>query len=96
MNRTELIEFIASFILIFRNLVVYAIVARVIISWFSMGRGRPTGKIGSLVYEATDPFIGLARRIPHRIGMLDLSPLIALLGVDLLGQFIANLIFKLV
>lgn len=96
MEKMQIIEFTAGFVKIFTELVFFAILARVLISWFSMGRGgRPSGRIGVFVFEATDPFINLARKLPHRVGMLDLSPIIAMFGINILGGLLANLIYKL-
>lgn len=96
MEKIQIIEFLVSFIRIFAELVFFAILARVLISWFSLGGGRPTGRFSSFIFEATDPFIRIARKIPHRIGMLDLSPIIAMFGVNILGNLLANLLYRLV
>lgn len=95
MDKVQIISFVANFITIFKNLVVYAIIGRVLLSWFSMGQMRHPGRFASFLYEVTDPFINLAKKIPHQIGMLDLSPLIALFAVDLLGQLLVVLLYKL-
>lgn len=96
MEKIQIIEFLVSFIRIFTELVFFAILARVLISWFSMAGGRPTGPIGAFIFEATDPFIKFARKIPHRIGMLDLSPIIAMFGVSILGNLLANVLYSLI
>lgn len=94
MDRVQIITFSANFITIFKNLISYAIIARILLSWFSP-MGAPRGRFSQLLYDITDPFLNLAKKIPHRIGMIDLSPLIALIGIDLLSYFIVNLLYKL-
>ncbi len=96
MEKIKIIEFVANFILVFKSLVVYAIIGRVIVSWVYMGRSVPTGGLVGFLNDVTSPFINLARKIPHKIGMIDLAPLIALLGVDLIGQLLASLLYKLI
>ncbi len=96
MDKVAAINFTADFVTVLKNLIVYAIIARVLISWFTMGRGRPRGGIGGFIYSATDPVIDLARKIPHRIGMIDFAPLIALFGADLIGQLIIIGLYKLI
>jgi uncharacterized protein YggT (Ycf19 family) len=96
MDKVNIIQFVANFILIFKNLVVYAIIARVIVSWIFVGRPVPEGGLVGFLNDVTRPFIRLAKKIPHRVGMLDLSSLIALLGVDLIGQLLANLLYNLI
>lgn len=95
MDKVQAINFTANFVSVLKNLVVYAIIARVLISWFTMGRGQPRGGIGGFVYSATDPIIDVARKLPHRIGMIDFAPLIAMFGADFLGQLVIMGLYKL-
>jgi YggT family protein len=96
MIKVQLIHFTVYFVDILSSLIVYAIIARVIISWFTMGRPGACGRISQLLYDITEPVVNLARKIPHRIGMIDFAPLIALLGVDLISQLVIILLYKLV
>ena len=88
MDKFQLISFLVDFIVVFKNLIVYAIIGRIIISWFTMGQTASGGRVTQLLHSATDPFLNLAKKLPHRIGMIDLSPMIALIGIDLIGHFI--------
>ncbi len=60
----------------------FAILARVILSWVNQGRERGN-KIEEILYDMTEPVINLARKLPHRAGMMDLSYFIALIGIDI-------------
>ncbi len=95
--QVELILFLANFILILTNVITYAIIARILMSWLTMGAGpRPKGKLYQFLYDATEPVISVARLIPHRFGMIDFAPLIAMFAVDMGGQLIARLLVSLV
>jgi len=83
MDKVVLIKFTANCLIVIREIITYAIIARIILSWFRMGQGEVQGPISRILVEATDPIFKLVRKLPHRIGMIDLSPLIALLGIDL-------------
>lgn len=96
MNKILVISYLANFIIIFKNLVVYAIIGRVIASWFTMGQAGPQNRVMRFLYDVTEPFINVARLIPHRIGMMDFAPLIAMFGMDFLGQALVILLTKLV
>lgn len=97
MNKFQIINFSADFIVIFKNLIIYAIIARIIVSWFTMGRyGQRPSRIVRFLNDITNPFINLARKLPHRIAMIDFAPLIAIIGLDLLAQLIVMLLAKLV
>jgi len=94
MSKFQLISFIANFIVIFRDLMSYAIIARIILSWFTVMR-QTQGRISLFLRDVTEPILNLARKIPHRIGVIDLSPLIALVGIDLLSRLIIMLLYNI-
>jgi YggT family protein len=53
-----------------------AIIARVILSWLPIGsQGNP---LVAVVYQVTEPILAPLRRIIPRLGMFDLSPMIAI------------------
>ena len=85
--------FAINFVSILGNIISYAIFARIILSWLSFG--RPTTSPGRITYfinDITDPFLNVAKKLPHNIGMIDLSPLIALLGINLFTYLVIELI----
>lgn len=95
--QVELIIFLANFIIIFKDIIVYSIIARILMSWLTMGTGkRPSGRLYQFLYDSTEPMISMARRVPHKMGMIDFAPLIAMFVVDMGGQFIAKLLISLV
>ncbi len=60
-----------------------AIFARAIVSWFNMD---PRSPLIQILDAVTEPILDPIRRIMPRLGMIDLSPLVAIL----LLQFISN------
>ena len=52
----------------------WLLVARIIISWFPV---EPYHPIVQFLTQVTDPLLAPLRRVPLRIGMLDLTPLLA-------------------
>ena len=70
------------------NLYVLVIIARVIFSWVRVTPGTPVASIYSVIYNLTEPILGPLRRAipPMRMGAaaLDLSPLIIIIGVQLI------------
>jgi len=59
-----------------------AIVIRVLFSWFSMGNSG--GPIVRLLDDITNPIITPLRRVIPPLGMIDISPLIAILLIQFL------------
>jgi|TARA_B100001971_G_C17788201_1_gene333132 YggT family protein len=53
-----------------------AILARVILTWFPGQTGHP---LAQLVFAITEPILRPIRRVVPTFGMLDLSPMIALI-----------------
>lgn len=97
MTKADILFFTAQFIQVFARIMVFAIMARVIMSWISVGKSFSSkGRFTQILNDVTDPVLNLAKKIPHRIGMIDLSPLIALFGIDILSQLLVILILKLV
>jgi YggT family protein len=60
-----------------------AVFARAIVSWFNMD---PRSPLIQILDAVTEPILDPIRRIMPRLGMIDLSPLVAIL----LLQFVSN------
>lgn len=86
----EIRGFIIQFVNIFADLLIAAIFVRVIMSWI-----RPTGNRGrlfSFIFEITEPILSFFRRIIPRLGMLDISPIIAFLIIDFVRALLISLL----
>lgn len=59
----------------------FAIIGRALLSWFD-----PSFKsaVGRIIYDVTEPVIGPIRRFVPSLGMFDLSPIIALVLIQVL------------
>ncbi len=65
------------------------ILARVLLSWIPMDRSN---RLVSLVYDITEPILGPIRRVLPSLGGLDLSPIIALVLVQVLQRLLLTLL----
>lgn len=82
--------YLSKFISIFTQILIFAIFARVILSWM---RVPPRGFLFVIIVESTEPILSLFRRIiPPLGGVLDLSPLFAFLALDLLRSILLRLL----
>jgi YggT family protein len=86
-------EVLARIIDIVFQVLWWAILIRVILSWLPMANIRidPFNPAIRLLYSITDPIIEPLRRYTT-IGMIDLSPLVALLLLDFLRQILISLL----
>lgn len=69
----------------------FAILARVIVSWISPGFDNPIVRV---LYEVTEPVLSPLRQFIPRLGMFDLTPVIALLLIQLLEQLVAQMAYS--
>ena len=94
-----IIQFLGRFVQILFDLMSFAILARVIMSWFAMsgggGGGGGGGKMKVMLYEITEPVLSVFRKIIPRLGMIDISPLVALLALDFIKIAIVSIILSL-
>ena len=79
---------IVTVIDIILNVYMWIIVARAIISWVSP---TPYNPIVNFLYQATEPVLRYARKIiPPIGGTLDLSPILVLVAIVFLKQFLVQ------
>ena len=67
------------------NIFIFAVFARAIISWLSPGT---FSSATSILYSLTEPLLGICRKIIPELGGMDLSPLIALIGLQLVKMMV--------
>ncbi|OAI40811.1 hypothetical protein AYO38_05110 [bacterium SCGC AG-212-C10] len=67
----------------------WAIVARSLLSWFPIDQSSP---LFQMLYRVTDPIIDPIRRVMPNTGMIDLSPMAAILMLIVMTQLVSNLV----
>ena len=67
---------------------VFVVIARVVVSWVN---ADPYNPIVRFIHEATEPFLAPLRRKMPQLGALDLSPMILILVLYFLQNFLAAL-----
>ena len=79
----------SGFLFLFLQLLVVVlwlmIVGRVLLSWINP---RFDGPVGRFLYDTTEPLLAPIRRVLPQTGMLDLSPLVLMLGLGFLMQLV--------
>jgi YggT family protein len=87
----------ANFLALIINLVFqvlwWAILIRVLLSWLPMAGIRidPHNPIIQLLFSVTDPILEPLRKYTT-VGMIDLSPIVALIGLDFLRVILIGLL----
>jgi len=84
---TTLIEIVRMFV----NVLIFAIFARSILTWFPIDRGGP---VFQALDAITEPILQPLRRVVPLIGMIDITPMVAILLLYVLstalGQSLSN------
>ena len=73
------------------NLFVYALIARAILSFFPISYGSPMATVASFLFRVTEPVLAPVRRVLPPMGGLDLSPLVVIIGIQLLVRVLYSL-----
>ena len=91
-----MIDAIAYAIHIIFRAYTYLVFARVILSWIRVSPYHPFwGPILRFIYQATEPILEPVRRILPNMGGLDLSPIVVLIGLDLVRGLLIQLLLSL-
>ena len=80
---------VVNFINIAVELYILAIIIVVILSWFNISPANP---IVQILRRVTDPLLGFIRRYIPPIAGLDISPIIAILLINLTKRLVFNFI----
>jgi YggT family protein len=91
--RSEIADFIGTFVTVY----VIVIIAWVLISFvFAMGVRVPYSRWSNAVLDflrdVANPWLNLFRRLPLRVGPLDLSPIVAILVLQIAGGIVIGLV----
>ena len=88
---------IAGFLGALLTVYVILIIAWIVVSFvFALGArvpySRPLNAILDFLRDVTEPYLRIFRRLPLRVGPLDLSPIVAILALQIVGRLIVNAI----
>lgn len=89
---SNLLNAVAYVIEIILNIYMWIIIARALISWVNPD---PYNPIVNFLSRATEPVLSRVRRILPNLGGLDLSPLIVILIIYFLKEFVVRSIYML-
>ena len=92
-TRRQIAEFLSALIWVYTLIVIAWVIASFV---FAMGvrvpYSRPLNAVLDFLRDVTEPFLRLFRRLPLRVGPLDLTPIVALLALRIVGGIVVSLI----
>jgi YggT family protein len=86
---------VQRFVSVFVGVYVLLILAYVITSWIPGGASSTLERVRQFLYDVCEPYLRLFRRVIPPIGPLDLSPIIAVFSLYLLGQLANEVIERI-
>lgn len=94
MTKLLIISYLITTLEILRNLLLFAILLRSLSSFF-VNPYSQKGWFVQYLYDVTEPFIKVAKLLPHRFSMIDFSSFIAMIMVDIGGRALIILLTRL-
>jgi YggT family protein len=79
--------FLSTFVSVLCQVLALAIFVRALMSWINPSPGNP---IVRFLTDITEPILAPLRRVIPMVGMMDLSPLIAMIVLSYAGQILAS------
>ena len=88
---------IAGFLGALLTVYIIIIIAWIVVSFvFALGARVPYSRLVNAILDflrdVSEPYLRIFRRLPLRIGPLDLSPIVAIFALQIVGRLIVNLI----
>jgi YggT family protein len=79
-----------AFLCVLLQLYVFVLLVRIVLSWFPLEPGGAMATVNGYLRSVTDPVLDPVRRLLPRTGMIDLSPLIVLIGIQVIQAVICS------
>jgi uncharacterized protein YggT (Ycf19 family) len=91
--RRQIAEFLSALIWVYVIIIIAWIVVQFV---FSMGArvpySRPLNAVLDFLRDVSEPYLRIFRRLPLRVGPLDLTPIVAILALRIVGGIVVGLI----
>ncbi|MDA8233392.1 MAG: YggT family protein [Clostridia bacterium] len=74
---------------LFFQILWWLVIARILLSWLP---NPPHNQLIKFIYQATDPILVPFQRLIPPIGMIDISPMVALFALELVRKLVISLL----
>ena len=89
------IDFIQTWASYAINVYTLLIIAWIVLSYFRLPYNRFTATSRTFLEETVQPFVALFRRMLPRMGMLDFSPMVAILSLQVVAAVVTSVLDSL-
>lgn len=91
--RGQIADFLDALILVYTLCIFAWIVASLVFSFGArIPYSRPLNAVLDFLRDVTEPYLRIFRRLPLRIGPLDLTPIVAILVLRIVGGIVVGLV----
>ena len=91
--REQIADFLSTLIWVYTLIVIAWVITSFV---FAMGLrvpySRPLNAVLDFLRDVTEPYLRIFRRLPLRVGPLDLTPIVAILVLRIVGGIVVELI----
>jgi YggT family protein len=92
-TRSEIADFLGTLLLVYTLCIIAWIVLQLV---FSLGARVPYSRwlnaVLDFLRDVTEPYLRLFRPLPLRIGPLDLTPMVAIIVLQIVGSIVVGLV----
>ena len=88
----EVVRSLALLLSLVFNILYFLLVVRIILSWVN---ADPYNEIVNIIYRVTDPVLAPFRRLPLQVGMIDFSPVVAFIALNVVKSFVVNVLYQI-
>ena len=78
---------LASLVNLFFTVLTFIVVGRALLSWFDPGMRT---SIGQILVQITEPMLAPIRRLMPSTGVIDLSPIILIIGLQVVSRILVQ------
>jgi YggT family protein len=91
--RTEIADFLESLLFVYILIIIAYIVVNLVLSFgVRVPYSRPLNAVLDFLRNVAEPWLRVFRKLPLRIGPLDLTPIVAILALQIGGGIIVGIV----
>jgi len=84
----NLVAALSFYITLLTQVLTFAIFIRAILSWFPINASNP---LVIVLFQITEPVLAPLRKVVPRLGMIDLTPLVAIIVLQIIGSMAGSI-----
>ena len=86
-----MLGWLETFVHLLFTILTWAIIIRALLSWFNL---PPSNPLVVLLYDITEPILAPLRRVVPRIGMIDITPIVAIILMSWVLEPILTMVIR--